>query len=82
VKKLWTVEVSSEVVVLAETRDEAEKEARKLSGLDTGDSEYTAREMTSIPCGWEGDCVPYGYDVEKTIDECIAEGLAPCLRRT
>jgi hypothetical protein len=78
-KKLWTVEVTNEIVVLAESREDAEREARKVSRLDMT-PDYFASEMLSIPSGWHDEDVPYG-EHEKTIDECIADGCAPRLRR-
>lgn len=67
-KKLWSVELRDEVVVLAETREEAEDLAREASHYDLH-LDADAHEMSTLPWGWEEDSLPYGEADNKSIAE-------------
>ena len=78
-KKLYTVTLSTDIVVYAESEAEAEKIARGNSVYDLGsthdDLEPEVWTDFQIPHGWNEGCIPFGVDVEdqKTIGEILAE---------
>jgi len=63
--KLWNVTVEDELVVYAETKEEAEEFAadvvrgRDYDSHDLGSSAY-AREFTHLPGGWDENAIPWG----------------------
>ena len=75
-KKLYTVTVESEIVVLADTPEKAEYDAERWAKEESFD--VFAREMTHLSGGWELESVPYGSNTQdKTIKELIEDGCAP-----
>lgn len=78
-KKLYTVTVETELVVLADSPEDAEYNAEHWAR--EGDFDVFAKEMTYLPNGWEPEALPYGkFDddtPEKTIEQLIEEGCAP-----
>lgn len=81
-KRLFTVAIETEIVVLAESSSEAELLAREsMRDLDSDQWSRMASPMTHLPAGWEGEAIPYGpgesEDPDRTIDEWIERGAAP-----
>lgn len=77
-KRLWVVTLAAEVVVLAESRSDAEDEARDaLQSGDVNPEPDPASPMTWLPAGWDMGCIPYGADGDETIEDAIAAGAAP-----
>lgn len=77
-KQLFDVEVAQNVIVLAETKEEARRLARDaVRGLGSSDFDFFASEMSSLPGDWEEDALPFGGEGTKTIAEYVAEGAAP-----
>jgi len=76
-KKLYTVTVETELVVLADSPEDAEYDAEHWAR--EGDFDVFAKEMTYLPNGWEPKCIPYGENNQDTrnIEELIKEGCAP-----
>lgn len=81
-KRLFTVTIETEIVVLAEDADEAEEIAiDAIDGLDSDAWDSHAMPMATLPAGWEGDAIPYGPGVEddpdRTVGQWIEQGAAP-----
>jgi hypothetical protein len=81
-KRLFTVAIETEVVVLAESSSEAELLAREsMRDLDGDQWTMMASPMAYLPAGWEGDAIPYGpgdsEDPDRTVDKWIERGAAP-----
>ena len=76
--KLWTVTVSDEFVVLAETADEAHAIASRSKECATLEAE-PAQPMEDIPAGWDDDSIPLCSLARglKTLRELIDAGHAP-----
>lgn len=73
-KKLYTVEVTYKVVVIAGSIAEAEKEAQ-LAAPDVDADLYVSAFY--LPSGWDGECLPFGDqdgEDELTIGELIEKG--------
>lgn len=75
--KLYKVKVSYDTVVLAPSREEAEKEAEKnWHEIPEATLETYANEITCIddlPEDWDKHCIPWGGDASniKTINELL-----------
>ncbi len=80
-KQLFTVEIATDAVVLAESREEAEKIAQSIRLYEPSDFSYIADQMTFFPYGWDGKAFPYGTVDDQTIDQLIEQGAAPLLRK-
>jgi hypothetical protein len=82
-KQLYNVELTREIVVLAESREEAER--RALEADDDGDPDVHAHEMTYYPGDWDDDCIPFGdrddEDPDRTVGKWIELGAAPKLKK-
>jgi hypothetical protein len=81
-KKLFVVSTELEVVVLAETKEDAEKlvNHERISDLAQGDLGWHAQPMMWMPGDWDTSCLPFGGDDNtdcQTIGELIEEGAAP-----
>lgn len=78
-EQLWIVTVQDEVVVLAESAEEAMKLAKKAKHDGTLNPEpESATPMTYMPCNWDSDCLPYGNASDAdTIGALIKDGRAP-----
>lgn len=81
--KLYTVSISHEVVVIAESEDEA-REAAEQAWRDVSeyDLDMTPIEMSYLPSGWDGRELPYQANddlPEQTVDQWIEAGAAPKL---
>ncbi len=61
-KKLWTVLFEAELVVYAETQEEATKLGERHRRDAEMDHARTYETGKCMPYGWEEDCVPYGED--------------------
>ena len=77
-KKLYVVSTELEVIVFAESKDEAERVASRLQSYDIlqGDLGWAAQEMCWLPADWDLDCNPFG-ESDSTIGELIEAGAAP-----
>ena len=77
-KKLFVVEIATEIVVFAEDKKDAEKiaaEARRdLSNSDFG---FEAAPFRHMPCDWDASCQPFGASDDKTIEQLVQQGAAP-----
>jgi len=77
-KKLFVVEIATEIVVFAEDKKDAEKiaaEARRdLSNSDFG---FEAALFMCMPCDWDANCQPFGSIDGKTIEQLVQQGAAP-----
>lgn len=82
-KQLYTVEVVRELIVLADSVEEAGKLAQKAA--DHSVPGYHVREMYYYPDDWDDDCIPFGdYDEEspdRTVGKWSEMGAAPKLRK-
>ena len=82
-KKLYTVTIETEIVVLAEGEVEAEEVARRvLRDIDDDAWCSHAQPMRYWPGEWDEDALPYEANSEEdvTIGELIASGAAPELK--
>lgn len=70
-KKLWAVLYETEIVVYAETEDEATKIADRHRRDAESDHTRTYEMGRCLPYGWDSDCVPYGED-ELSIADILA----------
>src|SRR5687767_4810150 len=78
-KQLFVVSLEAEVLVLADSPEDAEERAMRIPGLDVKEamSAY-ASPMSYWPVDWEPESFPFGDDQnEKTAGELVAEGAAP-----
>jgi hypothetical protein len=75
-KRLYTVMVYTEEVVVASSREEAERIA---SQADLSIWEYNASPLRCLPPGWNGGEIPWAHidEPQATVDEWIARGAAP-----
>jgi hypothetical protein len=75
--KLYRVHVSTDVVVLADSVDEAERMALKVvsGGLSTDaldhDGASEVSDVNYLPVGWDALCIPYR---SKTCSHCTGSG--------
>jgi len=81
-KRLFTVTIENEIVVLAENKEEAEEIAQdSLGDLDSHSWDAHATPMATLPAGWEADAIPYGPGVkdepDRTVGTWIERGAAP-----
>lgn len=70
--KLWAVTVEFELVVVADTRDEAERVAQSAVKDCDDVAQVHASELLpfdALPYGWDEKCIPYGGHGKKTIRE-------------
>jgi hypothetical protein len=87
-KQLFVVQLSTEVIVLAESREAAEEYARdeyKELVSDGLGPDAMAAPMTYYPGEWDEGSIPYGTidsdgdDPDRTIRDWVAMGAAPML---
>lgn len=76
--KLWTVTVSDEAVVFAET----EADARRIANANRSDMQFEADDvevLTTLPGHWDVDAIPYseGNKENRSIADLVAAGMAP-----
>lgn len=80
--KLYVVAIETEIVVVADSEEEAEKIAMSQQ-LDLDGWSYQARDLTDLPGSWDDTSIPFGYcesdDPDRTVGEWIARGAAPKL---
>jgi len=78
-KKLYTVTIEAEVVVVAESPEEAQEEAEQAV-IDT-ELHFHAVPMHSLPAGWSRESIPFGVgvdeDEDRTTQGWIDVGAAP-----
>jgi len=81
-KKLFLVDVSSTMMVLAETQEDAEAVAEEFQYDDAAPQEFAAREVTHaglVPPDWL-DSYPWhdteGDEPERTVQQILDEGAA------
>lgn len=74
-KQLWHVTMATDLLVLAETAEEAEGIAERHRAEQRFEAE-PARPMDHFPVDWDEDCLPYG-DTNMTIGDHITAGHAP-----
>lgn len=80
--KLFTVTVETEVVVLAESQEEAEDLAKTdFRDLDVSDFSFVGSNMRYLPGDWETYSIPFGLKEDshpdRTVQEWIDLGAAP-----
>lgn len=82
-KKLFTVTIQAEIVVVADDAVQAGMEAAKVVRDLTFDGTfgYHAEPMRHFPAEFDGNCMPFGEgdpaDPDRTIDAWIEKGAAP-----
>ncbi len=81
-KKLFTVEVSVEIVVVAEDADDARLSAlESLRDVDSDQYQAHAAPMRHYPSTWDTKSIPYGdgdkEDMDRTVEKWIELGAAP-----
>lgn len=80
-KRLYNVTVEAEIVVLADSQQEAEKIAARLSRFDMDPWDTTARDFSHMPNDWDKDSIPFGDEdpanPDKTVGEWLEDGAAP-----
>lgn len=64
-KKLFIITITAEVLYAAESLEDAEKGAERDKRTITRDEEWDldTSEISFIPYGWEGHCIPFNSDV-------------------
>lgn len=76
--KLFTVTIETEVVVIAEDKEEAEHEAARVALNE--DFECRATPMSHYPAGWHEDSIPFGdgdpEDPDRRVVQWITLGAA------
>lgn len=80
--RLWVVTVSFEFVVLASDRDHAHEVAAEHVSDDLDNTVFRdvvehvcpLRSLGDLPPQWDGDCIPWGSEDDKTCAEVLAEG--------
>lgn len=79
--KLYTVTLSAEIVVLAESKEEAEDIALHGSDDAIDHLDADAQPMGHMPSDWDGSEIPFGECDEdapdRTVGEWIELGAAP-----
>lgn len=74
-KKLYTVTIEAEIVVLADSEEEAAEEAQDaMSELSSYDYDIHAMPMRYLPGGWDRKTLPFGTEDDKTIQEWLDAG--------
>jgi hypothetical protein len=81
-KKLWTVTIEQEIVVVAENEADAEEAARDALGRHDVEPEVShARQMSHLPCDWDLKAIPFGEgndaEPDRNIEGWIKLGAAP-----
>lgn len=80
-KRLYNVTIEAEIVVLAESRREAETIASQISISDLDPWNETARDFSYMPSDWDEDSIPFGSEdpanIDKTVGEWLKDGAAP-----
>jgi len=76
--KIYEVEIKTIVLVAATDEDYAytltQDDMREIkSDTDFEIDVLGVGKITSMPPGWDLDCIPYGYDGTKSINELNAE---------
>jgi hypothetical protein len=77
-KKLYTVKLETEIVVVADSIDDA-KSVGQQRASSLGSDEIVAiaaHPIRKLPPGWDEGCHPYGDD-HKSIKALVSEGAAP-----
>jgi len=63
---IYRVQVESEIVVIADTTEEAMKIAensiREIDRCEFDTGLPRKIDENNLPAGWDGDCIPYGGD--------------------
>lgn len=77
-KKLFSVEMTYRVVVVAEDAFDAQNVASNNAYSIVSDAfepdwldSDEIKSIDELPRGWEVDCIPYGGDGDKTINEYL-----------
>ena len=74
-KQLYTITVTTEVLIAADTMGDALRWAEDHMmeiQEDTGERELDAVVTTVLPEGWDDDCMVYGYsDEEHYVEEFL-----------
>ena len=71
-KRLYNVTVATDIIVVAESEDEAEELA--IQALDDSDPEdfgASASTFTHYPGGWSDGSIPFGYRDPASPDRCV-----------
>ena len=82
-KRLFTVPIETEIVVLADSEEQAQEIAQRyVRKIDWDQWDVThATAMRHLPGGWDGSCIPYGDgdpgDPDRTVAQWIECGAAP-----
>ena len=76
--KLWTVEIKSVAVIVADSADEAADVAAQEASEILSDDFYPrievcgeVRALYDLPDGWNGQCIPYGGDGNSELFELL-----------
>ena len=63
-KRLYTVTIETQIVVIASDSKDAEKAAKGAIGfgsdIDSDQYDINAREMRRLPSGWDLNAIPFG----------------------
>lgn len=83
--KLYTVELAVELIVIAESEDDAILQVQRMSSLDVPKAEIDSVSETSwLPSDWDEDAIPFGKsdpaDPDRTIRQWAEMGAAPKLK--
>jgi hypothetical protein len=79
---LWVASISFEFVVLASSHAEAmevandhvrEELANHTGASDAVDGVSPLSSLTDLPRQWDGDCIPWGSEDDRTCAEVLAE---------
>lgn len=80
-KRLYNVTIETEIVVLAESRFDAEKIASRIPHQEAHLWDVTAREFSHMPTDWWDNSIPFGNEdpvnPDKTVGEWLEDGAAP-----
>ena len=79
--RLFTVTITTEVIVLAESESEAQQLARSESDISFSECDYHASPLRYFPGDWDKSSIPFGEQLEeapdRTVGEWIDAGAAP-----
>ena len=80
-KKLFTVQVTYEIIVVASDAAAAERHATAEHVVDFGEPDVLAVPMSFLPADWDEDSIPFGdsdpAEPDRTIDGWMKLGAAP-----
>jgi hypothetical protein len=81
-RKLYVVSVEAEMLVVAESAEQAKELAFKNGEFEWYQEDYRASEMTHMPAAWDEDSIPFGLSDESEPDRTVGGWLAAGAAKT